>query len=220
MKQRVDLNTRRFLQTLAAGGAALAAPSLRAAQSGPVLGKDYRPVKPPQQTDTAGKLEVLEFFWYGCPHCNAFEPSLSDWAGRLPGDVAFRKVHVGLTPGWVAHQQLFYALDALGKADQLNTKVFRAIHVERNPLNKPEQMADFAVANGIDRKQFLDAYASFTVRTKVRKATQQAVAYGLEGVPALAVNGKWFTAPSMAGGNGEALQVLDYLLALERSGGK
>jgi thiol:disulfide interchange protein DsbA len=220
MKQPIDPNTRRFLKTLAAGGAAvLAAPALRASPA-PALGKDYREVKPPQQTDSAGKLEVLEFFWYGCPHCNAFEPSLHDWTKRLPGDVAFHKVHVGLTPAWVAHQQLFYTLQALGKAEQLNDKVFRAIHVDRNPLNNPELMADFAAQNGIDRKQFLDAYASFTVRTRMRKASQQAAAYGLEGVPALAVNGRWFTAPSMAGGNGEVLQVLDFLLARERTGGK
>ena len=219
-KRDIDRDTRQFLKTVALGGAAvLAAPALRAAPA-PTLGKDFREVKPPQQTDSDGKLEVLEFFWYGCPHCNAFEPSLHDWAKRLPGDVAFRKVHVGLTPAWVAHQQLFYALDSLGKADQLNDKIFRAIHVERNPLNKPEIMADFVAQYGVDRKQFLDAFGSFTVRTRMRKAGQQAAAYGLDGVPALAVNGKWFTAPSMAGGNGEALQVLDFLLARERGGGK
>ena len=219
MKLPVDVNTRRFLKTLAAGGAALAAPALRAQQA-PALGKDYRAVQPPQQTESNGKLEVLEFFWYGCPHCNAFEPALTDWTKRLPNDVDFRKVHVGLTPAWTAHQQLFYTLDSLGKADELNTKVFRAIHVDRNPLNKPELMADFAAQNGVDRKKFLDAWGSFTVRTRVRKASQQALAYGLDGVPALAVNGKWFTAPSMAGGNGQALQVLDYLLAHERTGAK
>ena len=219
MKQGIDRATRRFLRTAlgaaTAGGLALALPPLRA-QPAPKPGTDFRAVNPPQQTDAAGKIEVLEFFWYGCPHCNSFEPAITDWAKRLPGDVAFRKVHVGLVPSWVPHQQLFYALEALGKADELNEKVFRAIHVDRLPLNKPEAMAEFVAAQGVDRKQFQDAYASFGVRTRMRKASQLAGGYGLDGVPALAVNGKWFTAPSMAGGNAQALRVVDYLLARER----
>jgi len=219
MTQPIDRATRRFLKTVsgaaAAGGLALMAPALRA-QPTPREGSDYRPVSPKQPTDVAGKIEVLEFFWYGCPHCNAFEPSLSDWVKRLPGDVAFQKVHVGLVPSWVAHQQLYYTLLALGKGDTLNEKIFHAIHVDRNPLNKPEAMAEFLAPLGVDRKQFMDAYASFGVRTRMRKATQQATSYGLDGVPAMAVNGKWFTAPSMAGGNGQALWVVDFLVQRER----
>ncbi len=215
---QVDLATRQFLkataQIVAVGGLALALPAARA--QAPQAGRDYRPVNPPQQTESAGKLEVLEFFWYGCPHCNSFEPVLKSWVKSQPADVSFRKMHVGLVPSWVPHQQLFYALDALGKTDALNEAVFRAIHVQRNPLNKPEAMADFVAGHGVDRKQFLDAYNSFGVRTKMRRAVQQSAAYGLEGVPALAVNGKWFTAPSMAGGNAQALKVVEFLLDRER----
>jgi thiol:disulfide interchange protein DsbA len=119
-------------------------------------------------------------------------------------------------PSWVAHQQLYYTLLALGKGDTLNEKIFHAIHVDRNPLNKPEAMAEFLAPLGVDRKQFMDAYASFGVRTRMRKATQLATSYGLDGVPAMAVNGKWFTAPSMAGGNGQALWVVDFLVQRER----
>ena len=219
MKQEIDRATRRFLRTAAsaaaAGGLALALPPLRA-QTAPRPGTDFRAVSPPQQTDAAGKIEVLEFFWYGCPHCNSFEPALKDWVKRQPADVAFRKVHVGLVPSWVAHQQLFYTLEAMGKADEMNEKVFHAIHVDRLPLSKPEAMAEFVASQGVDRRQFQDAYASFGVRTRMRKASQLATGYGLDGVPALAVNGKWFTAPSMAGGNAQALRVVEYLLERER----
>jgi thiol:disulfide interchange protein DsbA len=207
--------TRRFLKAAAIGGVALAAAPLRA-QKAPEAGIQYREIKPAQSTDSPGKIEVLEFFWYGCPHCNTLEPALKDWVKRLPADVVFRKVHVGLGPSWVPHQQMFYALESMGKAAEVNDRIFAAIHVDRMPLGKPEQMADFLAKLGVDRKQFLDAYESFAVRTKMRKATSTAQAYGLDGVPAMAVNGRWFTAPSMAGGNAQALAVVDYLIDLER----
>ncbi|MFZ9679122.1 MAG: thiol:disulfide interchange protein DsbA/DsbL [Quisquiliibacterium sp.] len=219
IKAPVNPATRQFLKTAAgaaaAGGLALALPSVQA-QGAPRQGAEYRPVDPPQQTETTGKIEVLEFFWYGCPHCNSFEPTLKDWVARQPADVAFRKLHVGLVPSWVAHQQMFFALEAIGKAAELNEAIFRAIHVERNALNKPELMADFVAGKGVDRKLFLDAYKSFGVRTRMSKASQQSKGYGLEGVPALAVNGKWFTAPSMAGGNAQALRVVEFLIERER----
>ena len=191
---------------------------LVAATAGPAWAqarKEFTVLNPPQASEP-GKIEVLEFFWYGCPHCNSFEPTLKDWVARQPADVAFRKLHVGLVPSWVAHQQMFFALEAIGKAAELNEAIFRAIHVERNALNKPELMADFVAGKGVDRKLFLDAYKSFGVRTRMNKATQQSKGYGLEGVPALAVNGKWFTAPSMAGGNAQALRVVEFLIERER----
>jgi len=210
--------TRRFLKTLSVAAAALAAPPLRA--QAPAAGREYREVRPAQSTDAPGKVEVLEFFWYGCPHCNVLEPVLKEWAKALPADVAFRKVHVGLGPHWVPHQQLFYTLESMGKEAALSDKVFQAIHVERNPLDKPDRMADFVAKLGVDRKQFLDTYESFAVRTKMRKATSMAEAYKLDGVPAMAVNGRWFTSPAMAGGNAQSLKVLDYLIDLERKARK
>lgn len=190
------------------------------AQNAPRAGAEYRVVQPVQPTDSPGKLEVLEFFWYGCPHCNAFEPAVKEWVKRLPADVVFKKVHVALGPSWAPHQQLYYTLDALGKSAALDDKVFAALHVEQVSLDKPERMADFVAKHGVDRKAFLDTYASFAVQTKMRKATQQAQAWGLDGVPALGVNGKYFTAPSMARGNAQALQVVDHLLELERKARK
>lgn len=211
-----DLATRRFLKTIAGGAVALAASPLLAQQRA----AEFRAVNPPQPTDAPGKIEVLEFFWYGCPHCNSLEPLLKDWAAKLPADVAFRKIHVGLGPSWVPHQQLFYTLESMGKADSLGPVVFNAIHVERNMLSRPEAMADLLAKHGVDRKQFVDTYQSFAVRTRMRKASSVAEAYGLDGVPAFGVNGKWFTSPSMAGGNAQALRVLEQLIERERKGAR
>jgi thiol:disulfide interchange protein DsbA len=223
MAQKIDRGTRRVLKVMAAGGLAAAAglPGASAFAQGkaPEAGFEYRAVKPPQATEPPGKLEVLEFFWYGCPHCNSLEPTLKEWVKKLPPDVAFRKVHVAVNPAWAAHQQLFYTLDSLGKTAELNDRIFQALHVDKVRLDKPEQMADFVAKYGVDRKQFLDTWESFGVRTKMRKADSLAAAYKLDGVPAMGVNGKWFTAPSMAGGNAQSLQVIDFLLAQERKGG-
>ncbi len=183
-------------------------------------GKGFELVSPPQPTEAKGKVEVLEFFHYGCPHCRAFDPLLDIWVKKLPSDVVFQKVHVGLGPSWVPHQQLFYTLDAMGKSAELDERVFKAIHVDGQSLSKPEQMAEFVARQGVDRKLFTDTFDSFAVRTKMRKAQQQAEAYRVDGVPAMSVNGKWYTAPSMAGGNAPVLRVLDHLIELERKARK
>jgi protein dithiol oxidoreductase (disulfide-forming) len=183
----------------------------------PAEGREFRSVKPPQPTEAPdGKVEVVEFFWYGCPHCNSLEPILKEWVGRLPDHVVFRKVHVPF--GLAAHQQLFYTLQALGKAEALNERVFAAIHEQRQRLDKPEDMADFVARHGIDRKQFLDTYGSFGVRTRMQRATQLAAGYKIDGVPSFGVNGKYVTAPSMVGSNAAALRMIELLVERERKG--
>lgn len=198
-------------------GLSLAAGS-DAAQAQAVEGKEFRSVAPPAPTDApAGRIEVVEFFWYGCPHCHSLEPALKEWVRRLPADVAFRKAHV---PWQVqAHQQLFFTLESLNLAEAHNDKVFAAIHNERNRLDKPEAMADLLVPHGVDRKQFLDAYASFGVRTRAQRATQLAAAYKIDGVPTFGIAGRFVTSPSMTGSNGAALQMVDALIARVRKGG-
>ncbi len=215
MTNAPDRAARRALLALTGGVLTLAA--LPVGAQTPQAG--VRPVMPAQPTETPGKIEVLEFFWYGCPHCFSLESALKDWTARLPADVVFRKVHVGLGPSWVPHQQLFYTLESMGKAATLSPVVFQALHVDRNPLSRPEAMADLLARHGVDRQQFLDTYKSFAVRTRVSKASATAEAYRLDGVPAFAVNGKWFTSPSMAGGNVQALRLLEQLIERERKGG-
>jgi protein dithiol oxidoreductase (disulfide-forming) len=184
----------------------------------PAEGAEYRRVSPVQPTEAPpGKVEVVEFFWYGCPHCNTLEPILKDWIKRLPNDVSFRKVHVPFAV--VAHQQLYYTLQALGKAEELNERVFAAIHEQRQRLDKPEDMADFAAKHGVDRKLFLDTYSSFGVRTRMQRGTQLAAGYKIDGVPSFGVAGKYLTAPSMVGGNAAALRMVELLVERERKGG-
>jgi len=195
-----------FLMACAAGALA---------QGAPVDGKDYRSLRPVQQTEAGpGKIEVIEFFWYGCPHCNAFEPALNDWIKHQAADVVVRRVPVAFNDSLVPHQRLYYALEALGKEAELRAKVFAALHVERNPMNKEDVMAAWAAKNGIDAKKFSEAYNSFAVQTKTRRAAQIAEAYGVDGVPMMAVNGKFTVANS-----GNTLRTVDYLVARERSAG-
>jgi len=210
------------LMALAAGAVPVASLGLAASWSSrahaqPQEGKEFRTVSPAAPTDAAaGRIEVVEFFWYGCPHCHSLEPALKEWQRRLPADVAFRKVHV---PWQVqAHQQLYFTLESLNLAETHNDKVFAAIHTDRNKLDKPEAMADLLVRHGVDRKLFLDAYASFGVRTRAQRATQLAAAYRIDGVPTFGVAGRFVTSPSMTGSNGAALQMVDALIARVRKG--
>ncbi len=202
-----------LLATLALLVAAPAARAQAALQARP--GKEFRVLNPVLPTDLPpGKLEVVEFFWYGCPHCNQLEPLIRSWALRLPIDVVFRRVHVPFRER--KHQQLHYALEVLDKVDTLGPKVFEAIHRENNPLDSEAGIADWAVKQGLERKAFLDAFKSFSVRTRMSRATKLAESFGVDGVPALGINGKYYTSPSMAGSNAAALALVDSLLAEER----
>ncbi len=219
----IDENTRLRLKAglalaaCAATGAALR--PVRAQGRAPAEGTEYRAIKPPQVPEDQSRIEVIEFFWYGCPHCAALDPALTAWAAKLPSDVAFRKVHVPFNE--VKHQQLFYALETMGKADDAtNAKVFAAIHTERNRMDTVDRIASYLEKHGIDRKAFTEAFESFTVQTKMRKATALAAAYKIDSVPMLAINGKYLTSPSQAGSNGNALMVADALIDRERKARK
>ncbi len=210
---------RRSLISAGTALAATAALPVARAQSAPVEGRDYRLVVPPQPTEAPdGKIEVIEFFWYGCPHCNALEPVLKQWLSKLPSDVWFKRAHVPF--GDRRHQQLFYTLESMGIADKLDGVVFGAIHVDGNRLDTPDKMVEVLSKHGVDKDKFLDTWKSFAVRTKMGRGTQLTQAYGVDGVPAMAVAGKYYTAPSMAGSNAGALRVIDWLVQKERQSGK
>jgi thiol:disulfide interchange protein DsbA len=166
-----------------------------------------------------GKIDVIEFFWYGCPHCNAFEPMLDAWSKRLPADVGFRRVHVAFTAMHETHSKIYYALEVLGQVEAMHRKVFAAIHQQRMGLNNEAEIAGFMEKNGIDRAKFVDAYKSFGVATKVRQAKQLSDAYKIDGVPALGIHGRYYTSVSLAGGNDKALAVTDFLIQRSRKGG-
>ena len=197
--------------------AGLGLPQLVWAQKKPEDGTDYKTLDKRVPTDVpAGKVEVVEFFWFSCPHCNAFEPALEAWQKKLPADVVLRRVPVAFRDDFVPQQRLFYTLDALGKVDEMQAKVFHAIHVEKQPLVKEDQIVEWAGKNGLDKAKFKELYNSFGVSTKARRATQLQDAFKVEGVPALGIAGRWYTDGSMAGNMNRALQVTEYLVAEAR----
>jgi thiol:disulfide interchange protein DsbA len=200
---------------------ALLVPVLAVAQPRtPVAGKDYRPVQPPQPTDNPAKIEVLEFFAYTCPHCMTYEPVMKAWKKTLPADVELKLVPVAFDERGTPYAKIYYTLEALGKLDAMHDKVFDAVINQRMRFDKPEVLADFMAANGIDKKQWNDAFNSFGVNSKANRASQVWRAYKIDGTPANAVAGKYVTAPSMVGTREGATQVMDYLIAQERAARK
>ncbi len=164
----------------------------------------------------AGKIEVIEFFWYSCPHCNAFEPKLVNWIKKLPADVTVRRVPVAFRDDFVPQQRLYYTLEAMGKLDELHGKVFHAIHAEKQMIDKEASILGWAEKNGLDRAKFVELYNSFSVQTKARRATQLQDAYKVQGVPAIGIAGRYYTDATLAGTMDRALQVTDYLVAEAR----
>ena len=182
-----------LLVALFATAASFAVPSA-SAQTAPREGVNYTVVKPAQANEApAGKVEVIEFFGYWCPHCNDFEPTLTDWSKRNEAKSVMAYVPIAFQSSTANLQRLYYALDALGKERELRRKVFSAIHTDRSLSATADigDLAGWAEKNGIDRKKFTDAINSFSVQTKVNRANQMAAAYGVTSVPALGVGGKY-----------------------------
>jgi protein dithiol oxidoreductase (disulfide-forming) len=189
-----------------------------------VVGTNYRVLSPAQPTDVApGKIEVIEFFWYGCPHCNALEPYLERWAKQKPPYVEFVRVPAMWGEVQRAHARLFYTLQALGKLDALHSKVFEKIHNERDPLYDPnddkgtltDQIA-FAKANGISESDFTSAYNSFGVQNNLQKADDLARRDRVESVPTIVISGKYVTDVGMASGPDNLIQIINDLAGSEK----
>jgi thiol:disulfide interchange protein DsbA len=212
------MNRREFttLSIAAAGGLWL--PGAAFAQlAAPVEGTHFVKVSSRQPTLDPKRIDVVEFFWYGCPHCHSFEPQLDAWQKKLPPDVAFRRMPVAFRQvPFVLHQQLYFAIETMGLVEQLHRKVFYAMHVERNKLDSPEAIGEFVAKNGVDKAKFLDVMNSFGVQTKARQAAALSAGYRIDGTPALGIDGRWFTSGSLVGSNEGALQVTDYLIAQAR----
>ena len=201
-------------------GAAGWGTAARAQSAAPfVEGADFQSVEPHAAVDApAGKVEVVEFFWYNCPHCNVFEPTLEAWVKQLPKDVFFHRVPVAFRPEFIPQQRLYYALEALGLVDKLHAGVFTAIHGEHQDLSQPEAIVNWMVQNGVDKKRFVDQFNSFAVATKATRATQLQNAYQLTGVPALGVAGRFYTDGELGKGMNRALKVVEYLVGTVRRG--
>jgi thiol:disulfide interchange protein DsbA len=163
------------------------------------------------------KVEVLEFFWYGCPHCYTIEPLLDSWSRRLPPDVAFRKVHVGFSQVHQIHQKIFYALEEMGQLPAMHRKVFAAIHQQNRRLTSESDIAALMKENGVDPVKFLEVYKSFSVNTRAARARQITDAYKIDGVPAMGVQGRFWTSGGLAGSHERMLQVVDVLIQRSRT---
>ena len=216
------MKRREFSTTLLGfGAAALALPGRAGAQGGPIEGKQYvRLTQPVPVSAPPGKIEVIEFFWYGCPHCNAFEPALEAWVKQRPADVMFHRVPVAFSAEpFVAHQRIFYALDSLGLVGAMHRKVFYAIHNDRMRLDKPADISAFMSKNGVDAAKFMEAYDSFGTQAKLRQANQLVDGYKIDGVPALGIHGRFYTSGTLAGTNEQALAVTDVLVQRLRKPG-
>jgi thiol:disulfide interchange protein DsbA len=192
----------------------------------PQEGREYVKIAR-QPTAADGKVEVTEFFLYGCPHCNAFEPYISGWTRARSSRVTFVRVPVILHEGDEVWQKMYYALDALGQADTLHAKIFHAIHVEHKHLNDEDAIADFVAGQGVNRENFVAAFRSFQVQSRIKQAQMLMQAYGVSRVPTIAVGGLYETSPAMAGASlgdkpeseyfTSALQVMGKLVDLSSS---
>ena len=184
-----------------------------------VAGKDYLKLDRVVSTDSeAGKIELIEFFWYSCPHCNAFEPTFAQWVKNAPKDVVVHRIPVAFRDDFAPQQRLFFALDAMGLLEKLHAKVFQAIHVERLALNTDAAIQAWIEKQGVDKTKFADTAKSFGVASKLKRAVQLQNDFKIEGVPSLGIAGKYYVDGTTAGSMERALQVAESLLGQVRQG--
>jgi thiol:disulfide interchange protein DsbA len=211
---------------LAAASFCLIALTAAASPADPVEGVDYLKLKQAQATDSGKKIEVLEFFWYNCPHCFAFEPQLAEWAKKHSDTIVFKRVPVGFRESFIPQQKMVFALEAMGKLDAVHRAVFDAVHVAHIQLDKEDKIIDFVEKQGVDRKKFIDTFNSFGVQSKVSRVRQLQETYQIDSVPTIVIDGRYVTAPSMVGAgmrgqpeqalHAATLQVMDALIAKKK----
>jgi thiol:disulfide interchange protein DsbA len=178
-------------------------------------GIEFTRLSQAQPTETGDKIEVLELFWYGCPHCFHMEPALENWVKAAPQNVAFRRMPAVLGPHWEPHARAFYAAEVLGVGEKMHEPLFEALHEKKLKLANENELAEFFAEHGVPKEEFVSAYRSFAVDMKLRRAVAMGKRYGVDGVPAFIVNGKFRTSASQAGSNEKLFAVLDYLIAEE-----
>jgi protein dithiol oxidoreductase (disulfide-forming) len=214
------MKRREFSTHLAGAGLGLALAGGAHAQGAPEEGKHYvrlQTAGPVTLPSPEKKVEVIEFFWYGCSHCFTFEPLIEAWAKRVAPDVYFRQLPFAFI-GPLEHQKLFYALEELGQREALQRRIFNAIHVDRQRINSEAEITNFVVANGVDRAKFADAWKSFGVNTKINRGKQLSNAYKIDGVPSIGIQGRYYTSATLAGSHERALAVANYLIDRARKG--
>jgi thiol:disulfide interchange protein DsbA len=210
---------RRLFSTAMLSATALLGAASAWAQQAFRSGKDYITLERPVATEAGnGKIEVLEFFWYSCPHCNQFEPAFEQWAKNAAKDVVVRRVPVAFRDDFVPQQRLYFTLEAMNLVEKMHIRVFTAIHGEKQMLNTDATVLAWAEKQGIDKAKFEQAYKSFGVATKAKRAVQLQNDFKIEGVPSLGVAGRYYIDGTLAGSMPRALQVADALIAQTRQG--
>ena len=216
----------RLLQSLLlAAGLSFASIGAIAAPNAPVEGVEYQRLTQPQPTDTGKKVEVLEFFWYNCPHCHAFEPHLAEWAKKQGDHIVLKRIPVGFRESFAPQQKLYFTLEAMNRLD-LHRVVFDAIHQRRMKLNTEPEIMAFIEKQPIDQKKFAETFSSFSVQSRVARVRQLQEAFKIDGVPTVAIDGQYLTSPSIVGQsmrgapeevlNGATLSVMDALVAKKK----
>ena len=193
--------------------------SLNAWAAGPEAfeGHDYSRLKNAQPVATGNKVEVLEFFWYRCPHCFQLEPALNTWLKTLPKDAQVRRVPAVFRDDWLPGAKLYYTLEQMNLLGKLHDKVFNAYHVENINLNDPAVLGGWIAKQGIDRKKFEGIYNSFSTQSKATQGARLVTAYAITGVPAFVIDGKYTTSVSMTGSPARLFEVLDQLIVKARA---
>jgi thiol:disulfide interchange protein DsbA len=183
----------------------------------PQEGRDYVRFKNPLPVETGKKIEVIEFFSYGCPHCGEFEPILENWLKTLPPDVAFRRVPVMFQDRWVPLAKEYYTIEALGEDARLSPEMFTAIHGKGTPMWNEKTFFDWVAGHGIDRKKVEDMYNSFAISGKMSRARQLAQAYGVQSVPLIVIDGKFVVSTEKVGSHAAMIPVMDALIVKARA---
>lgn len=213
------MNNRRRIILAAIGTAPLAlAPFATAVQAATrVAGRDFSVLAPEQPVEAAkGKIEVIEFFWYGCPHCYNLEPFVEDWLKKLPADVQFRHVPAVFNERWARDAATFYTFEAMGVLDRVHRPFFDAIHVDRLKLDVPQALSDWLQKNKVDQAKFDETSRSFGVQSKVRRAQQLSVAYKIDGTPTMGVHGRYTVSPEQGRSQKGMFETVDFLVGLVR----
>ncbi len=178
-------------------------------------GIEYTQLEKAISTQTGDKIEVLEFFWYGCPHCFAFEPTIKKWKKTLPANVKFIRVPSPINPSWMVHTKAYYTLQIMGEGDKHHDAIFQALHIDKKKIYSKDAIADFLASRGVNKEKFLANFDSFAVEMRARQALQLGEQYKINGVPALAVNGKYTISGTQSGSHQGMVDIADFLIKKE-----
>ncbi|MCB1568185.1 MAG: thiol:disulfide interchange protein DsbA/DsbL [Xanthomonadales bacterium] len=195
-------------------------PASPAHAADPVQGVDYALIDPPVPPKDSGKIEVVEVFGYSCSHCAHFAPTMSQWKAKQPADVNVEYLPAAFGGIWEIYARVYYTAATMGVVDATHDALFKALHEERRPINKLEDIADFYAEHGVNKEQFLSTIDSFPVNAKLDEARRRAMAYGVDATPTMVVDGKYRIMAGKEGGFERMLQVVDFLIAKERAARK